>query len=413
MAALDFPASSASPWTAPNGVIYTWNTAGWWEAAPTGADYLRLDATNGPVTGPLTFEGTTTHENGVEVAGGDPAAVRSGMYEDLENSLILVSDGASAAEFTTDRALRACPDKAGVTIGWQATGSFTQAVTDCRPFSSYINSSAQPITLLTHYEAGHNASLPVETVKGFSAAANLSDATTASYGFWSNLQTSTGPANYNFYAEGNAPNYFAGSTSFGTLELNPAKSLQAGAAIRPQGQILQYFGNQNLTNVIGRGNSDGHFIAFQNNNATAIGAIRQISRGLQYWVGTTRGGFYQSSDRRQAEIVTSISDATSQIKQLQPKLEGFIADELETIVPQAVSGTENAEEAIGTLTDAEGVVEADVTEPEAIPFGATWVQTGTRPVYQGVDQTKLIPLLTKALQEALERIEALEAAAGS
>ena len=39
----------------------------------------------------------------------------------------------------------------------------------------------------------------------------------------------------------------------------------------------------------------------------------------------------------------------------------------------------------------------------------TWTPTGTQPVYQGVDQTKLIPLLTKALQEALERIEQLEA----
>ena len=39
----------------------------------------------------------------------------------------------------------------------------------------------------------------------------------------------------------------------------------------------------------------------------------------------------------------------------------------------------------------------------------TWEATGTRPVYQGVDQSKLIPLLTKALQEALERIEQLEA----
>jgi hypothetical protein len=39
----------------------------------------------------------------------------------------------------------------------------------------------------------------------------------------------------------------------------------------------------------------------------------------------------------------------------------------------------------------------------------SWTPSGTRPVYQGVDQTKLIPLLTKALQEALERIEQLEA----
>jgi hypothetical protein len=32
-----------------------------------------------------------------------------------------------------------------------------------------------------------------------------------------------------------------------------------------------------------------------------------------------------------------------------------------------------------------------------------------RPVYQGIDQSKLVPLLTAALQEALGKIETLEA----
>ena len=45
---------------------------------------------------------------------------------------------------------------------------------------------------------------------------------------------------------------------------------------------------------------------------------------------------------------------------------------------------------------------------ETVTRTRTWTPSGTRPVYQGVDQTKLIPLLTKALQEALERIEVLE-----
>jgi len=31
------------------------------------------------------------------------------------------------------------------------------------------------------------------------------------------------------------------------------------------------------------------------------------------------------------------------------------------------------------------------------------------PVYQGIDQSKLVPLLTAALQEALTKIETLEA----
>ena len=96
-------------------------------------------------------------------------------------------------------------------------------------------------------------------------------------------------------------------------------------------------------------------------------------------------------------------------------------------MPRAVSGTKDATEAIGTLADYDGtVLESDVTEPSAeeleyteevetdgvatmVTRTRTWTPSGTRPVYQGVDQTKLIPLLTKALQEALDRIETLEA----
>ena len=82
--------------------------------------------------------------------------------------------------------------------------------------------------------------------------------------------------------------------------------------------------------------------------------------------------------------------------------------------------------AIGTLADYDGtVLETEVPEPDAseleyteevetdgvatmVSRTRTWTSTGTRPVYQGVDQTKLIPLLTKALQEALDKIEVLE-----
>jgi hypothetical protein len=37
------------------------------------------------------------------------------------------------------------------------------------------------------------------------------------------------------------------------------------------------------------------------------------------------------------------------------------------------------------------------------------VDASGNPIYQGIDQAKLVPLLTAALQEAIQRIEALEA----
>jgi hypothetical protein len=58
--------------------------------------------------------------------------------------------------------------------------------------------------------------------------------------------------------------------------------------------------------------------------------------------------------------------------------EGFIAHEAQAVVPESVTGAKDE-------VDADG-----------------------KPIYQGIDQSKLVPLLTAALQEAMERIEQLE-----
>ena len=57
----------------------------------------------------------------------------------------------------------------------------------------------------------------------------------------------------------------------------------------------------------------------------------------------------------------------------------FLAHEVQTIVPEAVRGEKDAVNADGKI------------DP------------------QGIDQSKLVPLLTKTLQEALTRIDTLEA----
>ena len=143
------------------------------------------------------------------------------------------------------------------------------------------------------------------------------------------------------------------------------------------------------------------------------------------------------SDYRLKSNVNPMGSAVDVIKALKPYTfeftndpgvvhQGFFAHELQEQVPMAVSGTKDATEAIGTLTEWNGqVIETDVVEPSAEDLTYTeevetdgvaqmvtrtrsWSATGTRDVYQGLDQTKLIPLLTKALQEALDKIETLE-----
>ena len=96
-----------------------------------------------------------------------------------------------------------------------------------------------------------------------------------------------------------------------------------------------------------------------------------------------------SSDHRLKENVVTDYDATTRLKQLKPSrfnfkadkdttVDGFLAHEVSSIVPEAVRGEKDA-------VDADG-----------------------NPKYQGIDQGKLVPLLTKALQEAISEIDTLK-----
>lgn len=106
-------------------------------------------------------------------------------------------------------------------------------------------------------------------------------------------------------------------------------------------------------------------------------------------VGTSSTGYVTSSDHRLKENVTGISDGITRVKQLAPKrfnfiadadttVDGFLAHEAQSVVPEAVTGTHNEVDADGNA------------------------------VMQGIDQGKLVPLLTAALQEAITKIETLE-----
>ena len=107
--------------------------------------------------------------------------------------------------------------------------------------------------------------------------------------------------------------------------------------------------------------------------------------------GTTTA-YNTSSDYRLKTNIVPLANAVARVKLLQPKnftwisapeqgvAEGFIAHELKTVVDDAVFGEKDAVDANGN------------------------------PKYQGVDASMLVPLLTAALQEAIARIEALEAA---
>ena len=106
-------------------------------------------------------------------------------------------------------------------------------------------------------------------------------------------------------------------------------------------------------------------------------------------VNTGSGTYSTSSDYSLKENVVSISDGITRLKQLKPyrfnfksdsstTLDGFYAHEASEVVPESVVGTKDA-------VDSEGNIDP-----------------------QGIDQSKIVPLLTAALQEAVTKIEVLE-----
>ena len=149
--------------------------------------------------------------------------------------------------------------------------------------------------------------------------------------------------------------------------------------------------------------------------------------------------FNTSSDYRLKENEVDITDGIDRLKQLKPyrfnfkrdadtTVDGFFAHEVSDIVPEAITGTKDA------MKDQEyevsPAVYEDVVHPaveatydengqEITPAEEEWTEsvlvteavrdTRSVPDYQGIDQSKLVPLLTAALQEAVAKIEALEA----
>ena len=128
---------------------------------------------------------------------------------------------------------------------------------------------------------------------------------------------------------------------------------------------------------IGRTNDDT--VAEFHRSNTRVGTIS---------VNSSNTSYNTSSDYRLKENVVAISDGITRLKTLKPSRFNFKID---------------------TDTTVDGFLAHEVTAvPEAITGTKDEVDSDNNPVYQGIDQSKLVPLLTAALQEAIAKIEVLE-----
>jgi hypothetical protein len=136
------------------------------------------------------------------------------------------------------------------------------------------------------------------------------------------------------------------------------------------------------------------------NGTTSLGRITTNNFATTY---TT------SSDYRLKEDLLEVTDATAKLLSIQTRnfrwigtdsrTDGFLAHELALIVPDAVVGEKDAMTTPTLYSEEEEL-------PEGVSVGD--VKVASVPEYQSVDQSKLVPLLIKTIQELEARITALE-----
>ena len=128
------------------------------------------------------------------------------------------------------------------------------------------------------------------------------------------------------------------------------------------------------------------------------------------------------SDYRLKENIVPLSGALEKVSKLNPvsysfknngqKSEGFIAHELQAIIPDAVTGTKDAVKI--QSYEISPAIPAEIDENGKIVKEAVEAVMGERevPDYQGVDTSFLIATLTAAIQELNAKVTALEAKVG-
>ena len=136
-----------------------------------------------------------------------------------------------------------------------------------------------------------------------------------------------------------------------------------------------------------------HYVIFNRNASGAATLldfrVENVSKGSITFNGTNIS-YNTSSDYRLKENVTPLDNAADRLAQIPVHRFNFIADP-------------------DTTVDGFLAHEVQAFVPEAITVEHDGVDADGNPVYQGIDQSKLVPLLTAALQEALQKIDALEA----
>ena len=148
--------------------------------------------------------------------------------------------------------------------------------------------------------------------------------------------------------------------------------------------------------------------SFENSNGQ-VGKINTLG---------TQTIYSTSSDYRLKTDVQPMQGSIDRVKALKPcnfewitdgtRVDGFIAHEAQEVVPESVIGEKDGmRDKVNIITPlVEATYDQEGNELTAEIPAVT--ETEQVPDYQGIDQSKIVPLLTSALQDAIAKIEALE-----
>jgi hypothetical protein len=290
------------------------------------------------------------------------------LYLGSDSSFVWYQTGSSTAGSTASLTQ-------SMTLG--SNGNLSVGTTDTNNALLQLTKSTSGTKLLVNGDDNSGNSEGIVVTYGSAAVANYRvQLGIANYDGFIKMRNGSNNQTVNITANGNS--YFSGGRLFVRSTTGTGNEVLA-TWFNSSGGVTETQG----INVLDQGSASGAaFVVFRKSDEASIGTITRN--------GTSNAVLYNTtSDYRLKEEVKPMSGALEKVSRLKPVTwkwkdiadtgEGFIAHEVQEVVPSAVSGEKDAVDANG------------------------------KPAYQGMDASYLVATLTAAIQELNAKVTALEA----